>query len=66
VVAIKPCSSARISLWNSQKSIKKPTKTAIFWPQNCKFSSTAGDSLKYLRSSAARKKILGRRNWRYN
>jgi len=24
--------------YTSQKSIKKYTKTAIFWPQNCKFS----------------------------
>jgi len=37
-----PFSSVETSLWNSQKSIKKYTKTAIFLPQNCKFSSTVG------------------------
>jgi len=37
-----PYSSAETLLWNSQKSIKKHTKTAIFWPQNYKFSSSAG------------------------
>jgi len=36
-----PYSSPENSLWNSQKSIKKYTKTAIFWPQSCKFSSAA-------------------------
>jgi len=30
------------SLWNSQKSIKKYTKTVIICPQNCKFSSSTG------------------------